>query len=871
MPMPVGQFDTSPSRTARLLFFVGLLFAGSLSWGITPLGTIKVGKVPGAIAIDPSSHLAYVVNQGADTVSVFDTVTFKVEKTIGVGTNPVAIAIDPSTSMVYVANLRSASISAIKGTGAPATWNVGGEPMAVVVDSVLGELYVADEAHNQIDVLNSATGAKLAMIPTATRPTAMALNIATHALFVACTGSAGSVVVIDGTRNQIVTTLSGASIPGGVTSISIDPQTDVAVLASPTADPSISVVAIDAGNGYSVTDEPGAAGDEPFSTMYDAGGLFILGQNNDGWVPFAIGNGFFTLGDGYSLDQLGLTSLAANPSTNQFAIVNPAADAVFIVDLLSPEPQDIHSVVTGGTPTALAFDPVLSRLFVSNQADGTVTAIDVSPRFVVPSYEGNFGQYDLDYDYIDANPATGTIYTQRLGTLFAINEAPAEKGDNGQGSDAAGVTAIPLASLYSEALAVNPATNKIYVGDSSGLFYSVEGASNVASVISSVPSGADIRSLAIDYATNQIVAWDYAHSSVYVLDGSSEELLHTIPVGSANPGFVLVDPVANLAYAVLDAAYVIDPATGTVTATIPLPGAIVCAALNPVDKRLYLASAHNLSVIDTSQNTLITDISISAAEPTALAANVVNGKFYLGLSEAGVPHVQVYNGETNKLITDLSGTVYPQLTGVTDIKVNPLTNTVYVGSDRGTSTSVVAAIDGALNTVSAVAPSPFEAAAHSLVVDLGTAALAGAGYSYTDLWLPTSDFTATTSVAIGVTMHGVKDSQTIATAPLFRTHNTQPTFAITASSNFGENAAALVPQHAFCQVDGWQGRWTAVTLKGKNGTLTSTGKIKVPTMTTGLHVLYVYGSDGDVATIQNGNPNSAAISPIGSVVFTVEK
>ena len=100
-----------------------------------------------------------------------------------------------------------------------------------------------------------------------------------------------------------------------------------------------------------------------------------------------------------------------------------------------------------------------------------------------------------------------------------------------------------------------------------------------------------------------------------------------------------------------------------------------------------------------------------------------------------MPHVQVYNGNTNKLITDLSGTVYPQLTGVTDIKVNPLTNTVYVGSDRGTSTSVVAAIDGALNTVSAVAPSPFEAAAHSLVVDLGTAALAGAGYSYTDLWL----------------------------------------------------------------------------------------------------------------------------------------
>ncbi|MGA9474864.1 MAG: hypothetical protein WBV36_20515 [Terriglobales bacterium] len=869
--MPTTQFFAVPARTARLLFLVGLLCVQPLSWGITPLGTIKVGHLPGPIAIDPSAHLGYVVNQGADTVSVFDTVTFKVKKTIGVGTNPVAIAADPSTGLVYVANLQSASISAIKGTGAPATWTVGGEPMAVVVDSVLGQLYVADQTQNRIDVLNAETGNAIATISTGTRPTAMALNIATHALFVACTGSTGSVVVIDGNKNQIVTTVGGASIPGGVTSISIDPQTNVAVLASPTADPSIGIAAIDAGNGYSVTDEPVSLGDAPFSTSYDPGGLFLLAMNNDTFLPFSIGNGLFTLGDGYATNQLGLTALASNPGTNQLGVVDPAGQGLLIIDLLTPEPQDIHELITGKTPTALAFDPLLSRVFVTNQGDGTVSAFDISPRFVVPAYEANFSGDNLGYDYIDANPATATIYTQRLGTLFAINEAQAEKGDNGQSSDSAGVTAISLGSAYSEALAVNAATNKVYVGDGSGLFYSVDGTSNVASLVSSVPTGSDIRSLAIDYASNQIVAWDYAHSSVYVLDGSTEALQHSIPVGPANPGFLVVDSMANLAYAVLDEVYVIDPASGAVTATISLPGAIDYAAVNPVDQRLYLAGAHDLSVIDTSKNTLITNIPISAAEPTALAANPLNGNFYLGLSEAGVPHVQIYNGTTNKLITDLSGTVYPQLTGATDIKVNPLTNTVYVGSDRGTSTSLVAAIDGALNTVSAVSSSPFEPAAHSLVVDLGTSALAGAGYSYTQLWLPTSDFLDVASVPIAVAMQGVKDSQTIATAPLYRTHNTRPTFTITATSNFAENTAALVPEHAFCQVDGWQGKWTAVKLKAKNGAILSTGKIKVPAMTTGLHVLYVFASDGDVATIQNGNPNSAAISPIGSVVFTVEK
>jgi len=840
-------------------------------WAITPLGTIKVGHLPGPIAVDPSGHLAYVVNQGANTVSVFDTLQLKVKKTIAVGTNPVAIAANPAANMVYVANLQSANISAITGTGAAATWKVGGQPAALVVDSVLGQLYVADEELDQVEILNAKTGTVVTTVPTGLRPTAIAVNIATHAVFVACTGSAGSVVVIDGTTNKLVTTVSGASIPTGITSVSVDPQTNVAVLASPTADASIALAAIDAGNSYTVTDEPVNAGDAPFSTTYDAGGLFLLALNNDTYLPFGVGNGIFTLGNGYLTNLLGLTDLAANPTTNQVGVVDPAGDTLLVIDLLTPQQSDIHSLNTGANPTALVFDPVSSRVFVSNQGDDTVSAFDINPRFVVPAYEQNFSQFDLDYDYIDANPATGTIYTQRLGTLFAINESAAEKGYTGISSNSAGVTTIPLASLYSEAIAVNEATNKVYVGDSAGLFYSVDGATNTAKLVASVPSGADIRSLAIDSATNEILAWDYAHASVYLLDGSTEKLLHTIAVGSGNPGYLLVDPVANLAYAVLESVYVIDPAGGTVEATIALPSAPDYAALNPGSQRLYVASSQNLSVIDTSKNSLITNIPIVAAEATAIAVNPVTGNFYLGLSEAGEPHVLVYKGTTNKLITDISGTVFPALTGATDIKVNPLTNTVYVGSDRSTGTLLVAAVDGALNTVSAVAPSPFEAAAHSLVVDLGTSVLAGAGYSYTDLWLPTTDFTGVASVPIAVTMQGVTDSQTIATTPLFRTHNTRPTFTISATSNFGENAAALVPQHAFCQVDGWQGKWTAVKLSAKSGATVSTGKIKVPALSTGRHILYVYASDGDVATIQNGNPNSAAISPIRSVVFTVEK
>jgi len=53
--------------------------------------------------------------------------------------------------------------------------------------------------------------------------------------------------------------------------------------------------------------------------------------------------------------------------------------------------------------------------------------------------------------------------------------------------------------------------------------------------------------------------------------------------------------------------------------------------------------------------------------------------------------------------------------------------------------------------------------------------------------------------------------------------------------------------------------------------------VKLSSETTGRHIMYMFAADGDVATVQAGLPsgnsigNSPVISPIGSVVFTVEK
>ncbi len=155
--------------------------------------------------------------------------TLKVSKVISVGAAPVAIATDLGLGMVYVANSGDGTVSAIKGTAAALSWHVGGTPGPMVADAVLGQLYVADTTGKKVVVLNSKTGAVLTTLPTVLTPTAMALNPATHAVFVANTGTSGSVVVIDGVHDQIATTIG--SLPVGAASISVAPQTDVALVA----------------------------------------------------------------------------------------------------------------------------------------------------------------------------------------------------------------------------------------------------------------------------------------------------------------------------------------------------------------------------------------------------------------------------------------------------------------------------------------------------------------------------------------------------------------------------------------------------------------------------------------------------------------
>ncbi len=891
-----APFFRSVLRCFLLVLTLLTIAARAQQVTLTPLATITVGSTPGLMTVNPATGYAYVLSTGANTVSAISIKTLTVSKVIPVGASPIAMAIDIGAGMVYVANSGDGTVSAIKGTAPALSWHVGGSPGQMVADTSLGQLYVADTLGDQVFVLNSKTGAILATISTGgLAPLAMAVNPATHAVFVANGGRSGSVVVIDGVHKKTLITITG--LPVGATSISVGPQTNTAMVAF-YASNALSV--IDAANNYAVTTYLNYGGSgyfdtcpeflsAPYLTAYDsASQYFYLSQGGYLFYGFVVAD-FGLVGWGPSLGcvvggQLVPPEGAFAGYFNQFAIDAGAGmlasnGGPILNTAIEPGLTSAYEelAVASTKPIGVVFDPVKNWVYFSDAGNNTVTVYNVTPNDTVPAYEGEL-YYSVTENYADTNPATGTVYMLRVNNLYTINEAQAGAGYNGTAKNPAGVITIPLGGpASSEGLVVNAASNKIYVADGSNFFYSINGATNVATLLPGMPANLDVSSLAVDSATNQILVFDYFSGNLFVLDGTSETVVKTIPIGLFPRGTpLLVDPVKGVAYVVGYSVYVVDLATATITETIPLsPTAIaITAALNPGKSRLYVVTSNSeVYVINTSTNKIVTSFTSPYNPTNRVAVNPVTAKYYVIGDELGWPHVGVYSETTNKLIVDISGQTNTALPGADSITVNPLTNTIYVGTQRGTISAALAAIDGNTNALTAVLPSAEETNGYALAVDLGTNLLAAGGVDYTNLFFPTANLTAASSPTVSVTTAGVSDAFTIATTPLFRTTNTTPKVTITATGNVTGLAPAITPTSVFYQVDGWQGTWTEKALKAVKNTTSGNVTVTLSKLSLGRHILYALANTGESGTVQNGvsGPSSLVVSPTAAFVFTVEQ
>lgn len=175
--------------------------------GVTDVVTtdVPVGGTPHSVAVNPVTNRVYVTDNMTNSVFVIDGGTNAIVTPISVGQNPIGIDVNPITNLIYVANRFSNTVTIIDGTTNAVlnTIPLGNLPTDVAVNPVTNRVYVTNDGVAEISVLDGSTGNTVTPIPV--RGSSVRVNPSINRIYV---GSGNSVVLIDGTTNSIIKTVS---------------------------------------------------------------------------------------------------------------------------------------------------------------------------------------------------------------------------------------------------------------------------------------------------------------------------------------------------------------------------------------------------------------------------------------------------------------------------------------------------------------------------------------------------------------------------------------------------------------------------------------------------------------------------------------
>ncbi|HYL83295.1 MAG TPA: Ig-like domain repeat protein [Candidatus Angelobacter sp.] len=304
-------------------------------------------------------------------------------------------------------------------------------------------------------------------------------------------------------------------------------------------------------------------------------------------------------------------AMALNPITNKIYISaagTTMAPQTSVVVIDATNWKVITTVTVGAAPCAIAVNGLTNKVYVANCNDGTISVIDGKTDTVgSPVSVGKQCNCPASVDTVSLgiNMATNKVYLVDEGSIPPIVTVI----DGATDTVSATVSVSPLPY----GIAVNPATNIIYVGSD----WQGNGAGTSGSLIN-----------VIDGNTNQAIQVAIPDDSLLIKQGA-------VPV-------IALNPVTNQVYMAIGASYVIDldGATNNV-AQITTPTALSSTALatamaiNSVANKLYIGYFDNtVHAVDMNQILAIdgaTNIATyipAGLWPHSLAFNVISNEIY---------------------------------------------------------------------------------------------------------------------------------------------------------------------------------------------------------------------------------------------------
>jgi DNA-binding beta-propeller fold protein YncE len=329
------------------------------------------------------------------------------------------------------------------------------------------------------------------------------------------------------------------------------------------------------------------------------------------------------------------SALAINTVTNRIYILNQSGGTVDVLDGLTN--SIVATVPVSSSISRLAVNETTNKVYVIDPFAGSLSIIDGATNTLTGSV--TFG---VRIGSLAINPLTNRVYvtTNRsaVNVITGLTNGTVSVLDGTTNSILADVPIAPTANV----LAVNTATNRIYVGgqpsnSTSPSVVVIDGSNNsVIATAGDSNNPVGVQGLAINKTTNTIYAASSAE--VFVLNGASNNFSNNFSfsiVHLSNTSALAVNEATNETYFVgLPSSLFILGGFNFFTPPVlsPLlvgdgPGDV---AINQATNRIYIPATQGniLTVIDGRDHSIITSLSTGIA-PVAVAVNPVTNRIYV--------------------------------------------------------------------------------------------------------------------------------------------------------------------------------------------------------------------------------------------------
>jgi YVTN family beta-propeller protein len=265
-------------------------------------------------------------------------------------------------------------------------------------------------------------------------------------------------------------------------------------------------------------------------------------------------------------------ALAINEATNRIYVANNAGGSVSVID--GSKDAVVATVEVGALPYVLAVNPVTNKIFVSNTFSDKITLIDGATNAMSTIKAGS-----ADSIVIDAKRDRAYLIGWEGTSLTVLDSNPAIVGK------------IKMGGMHLWGMAVDEAAGKVYVtrAGKEELAIVDEVSGSVTNIATNTATGATPCAVAVNPATNRIYVVNHEVAAVAVIDATEGKTLATVKVGEKPQG-IAIDAKANRIYVANvhgDSVSVIDGARNAVIETLRVGHNPYALVVNDRIARLY--------------------------------------------------------------------------------------------------------------------------------------------------------------------------------------------------------------------------------------------------------------------------------------------